>query len=331
MTTFRVQLALRSPLGTPLTADTFFGHICWGIAYDAGAAELRDFLAEMATPDPPLVFSDPLLADHWPMPVLPIPGPDAYQRLFEFTRARAPAGPRAAVHAHDRIRAALRRAWIPHALWPRIAAECDAASIAAALIATPADPEHLVSATMAHNTINRLRGRPLDEGGLFIEELHYPTERARYDVWVRTRYDLDRVRRLFENGLAAGYGRGAGTGAGRLELVALESAELPAPDAANGLVTLGTCAPAEQDPTAGFWKVDVRFGKLGGAWSAGAASDAVFKYPLVLLARGATFRAAPVPPLIGRLVPEMHPGRREVVTCGWTLTLPVRLSPEVAA
>ncbi|MGB9626624.1 MAG: hypothetical protein ACPMAQ_17350 [Phycisphaerae bacterium] len=53
MNTYRLTLTLRSPLGTPLSADTLWGHVCWGIVYHEGPAALQQFLAEMAGPSPP--------------------------------------------------------------------------------------------------------------------------------------------------------------------------------------------------------------------------------------------------------------------------------------
>jgi CRISPR/Cas system CSM-associated protein Csm4 (group 5 of RAMP superfamily) len=132
-------------------------------------------------------------------------------------------------------------------------------------------------------------------------------------------------------GLAGGYGRDAGVGFGRLDVLSVEPAELPTVPQPNAIMTLGTCVPAADDPTEGLWNIDVRHGRLGGAWARMTDPEdqsGVFKYPVVFLGRGAVFRTDQPRPIMGRLVRNVHPTRPEVVTCGYTLTLPVHLSEE---
>jgi CRISPR-associated protein Csm4 len=328
MNTFRVRLTLRSPLGTPLVADTLFGHLCWGIAYHKGPQAVTDFLAGMSGPEPPLVISDPLCADHWPTPALPGLPPDAEDKLLaqlEQTRGSPLA-------AHDHLRELFRRPWLPHEIWSDVSGQLDFAAIIRALLQKdPAPPASLAFATVAHNTINRLSGQTLEEGGFFFDRQEFPTDGSAYDVWVRTSFDADRVSQLFEWGLAGGYGRDGSTGKGRLTVEAVEPLVLPSVDGPNAVMTLGTCAPAAADPADGCWNLDVRHGKLGGPLALHAGEDdqtPVFKKPVVLLARGAIVMTSQPRPIVGRIVKDVHPTRPEVVTCGLTLTLPVRLTEE---
>lgn len=331
MNTYRVTLTLRSALGTPLTADTLFGHLCWGIAYRDGTDALRAFLTAMDADEPPLVISDPLPAGFWPMPSLPLPEPSTDERLLK------QAGGTGSPAAHDRIRGLLKRPWLPHEMWSQVAGRLDAGTIAEALLARqwPEAPS-LQTQTIPHNTVNRLTMHTSTQyedgtsaGGLFFDEPMFPPiVGAVYDVWVRSVDAPQRVREIFESGLAGGYGRDAGTGKGHLTVDGVESAVLPEVEQANAVMTLGTCAPAADDPADGAWTVDVRHGKLGGAWAGSAGDDGVFKRPVILLARGAVFRTDSPRPVIGRIVRGVHPTRSEVVTCGRTLTLPVRLTKE---
>lgn len=331
MNTYRVTLTLRSALGTPLTADTLFGHLCWGIASREGAEVLTAFLAAMESDEPPLVISDPLPAGFWPMPSLPVPEPATHERLLK------QAGGTDSPAAHDRIRSLLRRPWLPHELWSQIADRLDAGTIAQALLDKQwPEPAALREEIMPHNTVNRLTTHTstyyedgTSAGGLFFDEQMFPPGgQAEYDVWVRSVDPPQRVREIFEIGLAGGYGRDAGTGKGHLTVDRVESVSLPQVDQANAVMTLGTCAPAADDPADGVWTIDVRHGKLGGAWAASAGDDGVFKRPVVLLARGAVFRSDRARPVIGRMVRDVHPTRPEVVACGRTLILPVRLTEE---
>lgn len=40
MRSYRVEITPRSPWGTPLQADTLFGHLCWALAYTQGGKAL---------------------------------------------------------------------------------------------------------------------------------------------------------------------------------------------------------------------------------------------------------------------------------------------------
>jgi CRISPR-associated protein Csm4 len=326
MNMLRVALGLRSALGTPLVADTLFGHLCWGLAYHEGDSAVRDFLAATAGPDPPLVISDPLPAKHWPMPVLPPLSHTARETL------RTEYGAADRIEAWDHIREVLRRPWIPHAVWPDIAGNLDAFAVARALLSAQAPaPPSLVETTVAHNTIDRLSGRTLQEGGFFFSRQEFPGPEADFDVWVRSAYAPARVQQLFEWGLEGGYGRDAGTGLGQVAVGSVEPAELPPSERANAIMTLGACVPDATDPTRGFWNIDVRHGKLGGAWAHGQDEEAgtAFKHPVVFLARGAVLCTDDPHPVLGRVVANVHPTRPEVVTCGRTLAVPVRVTPEV--
>ncbi|MFH1749160.1 MAG: hypothetical protein ABIG44_19180 [Planctomycetota bacterium] len=328
MTTLCVRLTLRSPLGTPLGADTLFGHLCWGIVYHEGADALTELLAQMDGPDPPLVISDPLPAGYVPAPVLPPPASESYDKLFA-ELATAGTEP---VTAHDRIRTVSRHAWLPAQSWEQVAAACDAAAVAQAQLAA-GSPEPLlpIPATVAHNTIDRLADRPREPGGLFFEESLYPPHGGcPYDVWVRTSLEARRVEQLFTWALEGGYGRDAGTGKGRLTVDAVAPIELLDVSQPNAVMTLGTCVPAAENPVAGYWNIDVRHGKLGGPWAHDTSADqaGVFKRPVIFLARGAVFHAAEPHPILGRMVHDVHPTRTEVVTYGYTLTLPLRLTEE---
>jgi CRISPR-associated protein Csm4 len=330
MNTYRVRLRLRSALGTPLVADTLFGHLCWGLAYHEGSAAVAGFLQAMAGSEPPLVISDPLPAGHWPMPVLPPLRRQDYARLGERL------GLTDRVALHDYVRALLRRSWISHGVFDRVAPELDSRALAAALAAERSEAVPvLVEGVSAHNTINRYSGRVRDEGGLYFTRQHHVPHETSYDVWARSSWDAKRVRQVFAWGLEGGYGRDAGTGLGQLDVEGVEVAALPIglADRANAVLTLGNCVPAEVDPARGLWNIDVRQGRLGGAWSAAQDEETstAFKYPLVGLARGAVLLSDRFRPTLGRVVRGIHPTRAEVVTCGYTLTLPVCVTQEFCA
>lgn len=319
MTTFRATLRLRSALGTPLAADTLFGHVCWGLAYHEGPEAVAAFLDAMDTPAPPLVFSDPLPAGFWPVPVLP-PMAEA-----DFDAVLARTGPDR-VSAFQRLKSARKRAWLSHAAWEQLQPRLSARALAECLLDAPSPPA-LEAVAVPHATIDRWSGGTLAEHGFHFDRQYFPPGPLDFDLWIATPWSADRVRTLLDRALAGGYGRDASAGRGHITVEAVEPAELPALAESNAVMTLGPCVPAAHDPAVGVWEIDVRIGRLGGPLSVGAA-DTPFKFPLVRLARGAVLLTDAPRPRLGRLVRGIHPTRREVAACGWTLTLPVRLTEE---
>lgn len=327
MTVYRIQLALRSPLGTPLVADTLFGHLCWGIVYHEGQAALRDFLAAMDNDDPPLVISDPLPTSYWPMPVLPSP----LSAEIDEVVAKLDWGNLDVVTRRDRSRELLRRSWVPNESWLGLSSSLSSQSVIEALAASEApQAAEPIAASVPHNTIHRLSGQSLEEGGLHFDRQFFPPAPLGYDVWARTSLTAERLQDLFEWGLESGYGRDGSAGKGHLTVEEVSPCELPTTNDANAVMALGVFAPRRSDPTNGLWNLEIRQGKLGGAFATSTSDDqaGVFKYPVVLLRRGAILLANKPTPTLGRMVRNVHPTRPEIVTYAQTLTLPVRLSQE---
>jgi len=81
MKRYKLRLTLKSRLGTPLTADTLFGHLCWGMLYYEGQAALEKFLDDMQSSQPPLIIGDPCPEGFLPSPILPPARVDEYNRM----------------------------------------------------------------------------------------------------------------------------------------------------------------------------------------------------------------------------------------------------------
>lgn len=330
MNTYRLTLTLRSSLGTPLSADTLWGHICWSIVYHGGPPALRDFLTATRSPPadgPPLLLSDPLPAGFLPRPVLPPLDPAAEDKLVNSLKQHRllPDDP---IDGFDALAAARRQRYIPLDTFAETADDLSAATLIEAIRRNAADqtPAPLVETVVAHNAINRLTNHTLAEGGLFFSPETFSAGPVDFDVWVAGSLAPDRIRELFVWGLEGGYGRDAGTGKGNLAVGEIHPDRPPAARAPNAMMTLGPCAPAAGDPARGYWTVETRFGKLGGAWATqddGGSGAGVFKHPVLFLAAGAVLAGTPRP-FLGRIVPDVHPTRPEVVQYGLALTVPVR-------
>lgn len=331
MNTYKLTLTLQGPLGTPLSADTLWGHLCWGIVYHQGPAALEEFLAATRSPPadgPPLVLSDPLPAGFMPRPILPPPEPAEEDELVDSLVARGLL-PKDLPEQTDKLASLRRRRYVSLEDFRAIIDNLSVTELMRtgcehAGAHRPSVPR-MVTAAVAHNTIDRLTNHTLAEGGLFFSPETFTNGLVDFDVWTASSLDAARVRELFTWGLEGGYGRDASTGKGNLAVGDLTPASLPAAKAPNAMMTLGPCAPAADDPTRGHWTVETRFGKLGGPWATqdDPAGAGVFKHPVIFLAAGAVL-AGPVRPFLGRLVEGVHPGRPEVVQYGLALTVPVR-------
>ena len=348
MKQYRLRLTLLGPLGTGLTGDTLFGHLCWGIVYHAGRAALEDFLARMASAQPPLVIGDPVPAGFLPNPALPPPGQDEredleklclevlqeeHRRRQESLGAGERAGhPPGLPEVHDRLKRLAKAPWVPGEVLADCLDDLRAGTLLKALLQRQrrlgrdsVEPPRLQVRTVMHNTINRFTQHPSTEGGLFaLREYFPPGPRMDFDLYLLSSLPAGRIVELFRWGLAGGYGRDASTGRGRLEVGELDESPWPAASQPNAVLALGTFSPSAHDPAAGTWRLTVRLGKLGGAWSGDPEGpDHPFKYPLTLLCAGAVL-GPPGRPYLGRVVPGVHPIRREVVTCAMAPVLPVR-------
>lgn len=314
METYRVRLKLRAATGTPWHADTVFGHLCWQLRYQEGQAAVEELLELYRLGEPPLVLSDgfPGTPDLLPRPLLPL-------------GARAgTAGPLAAQREEARRQKDARDvAWLTPDEFRRVAA---------GEAVLPA-PKSVPSATgTLKNQINRATattgGADEDAAGHLyeFEELYWPE----VAVYARVAEGcLDLAQRLFAGLAASGYGRRKSIGYGEIESVSWEPCDdFAPPPGANGFVSLSHFVPAGDDPTDGWWRLRMKYGRLG---EAASAETPPFKRPLVQLAPGATFRAEPVRPWYGRLVEGVHPARPEVVQYGLAFAAACIVPPAAAA
>ncbi len=313
MTYYKLTLTLKSPLGTALAADTLFGHLCWGLAMHEGESAISEFLAEMNGDEPPLIISDPFPRQYWPTPTIP------FENQSNEEKSAAKPHDKKKLTKLNWISQNVFHQWINDLRWSTMpdCSECDG-------------PEYL-KASVAHVSINRLTSGPMETNGLFFDNQifvkHPKSDDPQFDVYLLTSLPVDRVRQLFEWGLEGGYGRDSSVGMGHLIIGDISPWTPPTISSANALLTLGPMVPAKNDPTNGFWRVETRFGKLGGplATMDDEQNFQPFKYPLTQIKTGAVFLGANQK-FLGRMVHNIHPQRPEVVQYGYALTLPVRLA-----
>lgn len=312
MAFYRIRLRLESPIATPLHSGTLFGHLCWAWRElePPGGPTLAQWLDGL--PEDPFLISDGLPAGLLPRPLVQ-PRP----------RSGPPAEPGARARFFAELKRRKKAAWIGVEDFLRLRENLNEKTLASV---EPRDGDGgLKEHTSPHNRIDRVSGRTLEEGGLFFltELWPHPEAPAAWDVYVQTSLDRGRVEELFEHVGRSGYGRDATWGRGRFSAEVCEADRRLFEFEGNRRLSLshGSLTPNMRDP---LYRVACHVGRLGNVW---ARSANPFKYPLMLLAPGATFEPADQGPY-GELLGEVtgaapEPGIR-VRHNAWHLTLGYR-------
>lgn len=349
---YDLTLRVQSALGTLLSADTLFGHLCWGLRDHRGQAALEEFLAAYESGSPPLLLSDPTPVGFWPLPHLPRPVPEKHRLLEDYLITQDVA----ALHERMQICPALGRIrtkkpspvdvfdvlkwmntlrWLPHDV---LTATIDQFSMIAInwhfLKNGCGQPTVPCKAIVAHSTINRLSNTTGDEGSLFFtEELHIdPAKPPLFHLLVGSDlYSGNEIREMFDHALSGGYGKYKSRGKGKVVLEAVEPVEIPAARSPNAVMLLSACAPAADDPTEGYWKLHTKAGRLGGDWAVGphpSGKHNPYKKPLTMLTAGSILKTGSPRLFYGRLVAGIHADFPEVRHYGLAPAIPVCLVEE---
>lgn len=294
MRSYRVEITPRSPWGTPLHADTLFGHLCWALVYTQGELALQNFLNEFATATPPLVLSNGFPKGYLPRPVFP-----AITKLQEERDAT------------DRKKlkrvSLLKEEWLLNARDGLSEEKIQEALLDDREQVGEQDPwqEELGY----HNTIDRHTNTVRDEGGFFQSlDLHF--RGLQLNIYVKTDYFSEAaLHELFDVVAKCGFGRDKSTGLGAFRFE-LSLFAFPASSGANAFIALSNFVPAPQDPTDGWYDLMTKFGKLGGDFAIGPSSvegkHNPFKKPLIMLRSGSTFYDSSVREWYGKLVTGVH-------------------------
>jgi len=309
MKLYKAQLRLLSPLGTPLAADTLFGHICWSMAYREGDEKLAKFLRRMDSDAPPLLLSDPFPAGNLPVPVLPL------QHNANDEKDR------------DRYKDLKKIRYISIS---RLAECCKALNSTAILehLSQQIDGKQNEKLFLSpHNHVNRLGGGTVEGGVFFTEDIYPDSGNSLYDIYINSdEYDASQLKMILTDALAGGYGRDKSIGRGVIEVGVVEQAKLPDAENHNAVMLLGPCVPAQTDPTKGFWSIKAKTGRLGGHW---AISEFPFKKTIMMLQAGSILQTDKPNPFYGRIVHNVHPELPKVVHYGLAMVLRVRLQHDI--
>jgi len=326
MKIYRVRLSLDSASLSAWQSDTIFGHLCWTVRYNEGEEALSQFLAPFLAGEPPLILSNGFPGGLLPRPVLPPSAPPGLE-----------------MPKRDQV-AVMRRAregkGIKYVDLDEFNAICQGERV-------PLKPKEarVESRTVLKNQINRLTGTtagPEAEeavgGNLYdLEEAFYLKKNGLIgkkapvpiSIYLKVVNDswAERAKTLFDQMALAGFGAKKSAGYGQFRVESFEPFDgFAVPEGANGFISLSNFVPARDDPVDGHYRTLVKYGKLGEEFASNGAISP-FKFPLLMLAAGATFRDDNPKDYYGRMVAGIHPQVNDIVQYGYAFAVPMILAP----
>ena len=303
MKTFRVTFCLRSAVASAFQADTIFGHLCWAKRYLDGEAALTEFLEWYQIGEPPLLISDGFPGDLLCCPLTPPDEPSGESKTEQ-------------MKAYDKQKELKKIQFLS-------LDEFNQAMYGKGVERAKKDFKLRENVTLK-NQINRLTGTTGGGGNLFeFEETFWGKTPVSIYVKTANGYE-DEAERLFRFVAEQGYGKRKSVGYGEIRSMDYRAFdEFKSPSDANGFVTLSHFVPARTDPREGYWKVLIKYGKLGETY---AIAENPFKRPLVMLAPGSVFRTNGEPKeSYGRLVPDIS-SKPEVVQYAFAFPVPMKIA-----
>ena len=332
MLLYRYKIIPRGAFGTPMRSDTLNGQLLCAAAELDGQEAVAELVAAFETDTPSFVCSSALPEGMLPMPCLPpIPRQEFRARFC------TPEGPfhgdaLLALNAYKTFR---KLAYLPVGVWMEMRGGLsqdtlferwlrDIQADHRAFHPSPAPAESVWQANHveSHNSIDRVTGGVLQEGGLFLSESTFYGSGARLDLYVRTARP-DVFERLLAHISATGFGRDTTTGKGWF---AYERDETFDAAGLNGVGThrmsLSVLSAMDMSEIRGCYRV---FSKSGRVWGALGEGNP-FKKAFLAMEEGSVFERLPSK---GYVLHGLHPNSK-VVQVDWPLTIAFTLSNQEA-
>lgn len=293
MRIYQIKLSTYSGVITPFQVDTIFGHLCWTLAHLEGNQSLQRFLKPFKGGDPPFIISDGFPADLLPKPLSAEFNIDDPQERKEIR--------------------GIEYVSLDDFNCLRKSEKCKL---------RPIDELVIARTTTPHNAINRLTYTALAEGGVYsLEEISIPN----VSIYLKVVSEewKDKVVDLLKKLSKSGYGAKKSIGKGQFSVDSVEEfTKFGDLKNANGFVTLSNFCPKEQDPNEGFYRIFVKYGKLGEEFT---FSGNPFKRPLVMIKSGSVFRTQGTPKeFYGRIIEDgIAPAKPEVIQYAYGFAVPV--------
>ncbi len=310
MKLYRAVIRPVSSFSSALQSDTFFGAFCWSYRYCFGEDALEALLEEMKQNKPEIIFSNAFPHDTLPLP-LGIRDTAVDYRAMEKKEER-----RNAYQNRKKLKAArfVERKWFEKII------RGEFNGFTAGLT-----DDGIREQTVIHNMVSRKAGtvtRTENSGNLYTEDEAFAEAGQTYDLYILSSLEFPVLEEVLKIMCMLGIGKNKSTGKGAFTLVSLDEDELNTyGENANAYLALSNFVPAAEDPTEGWYKTFVKYGKLDREY---ADTEIPFKKPVLFVQAGALFKGRDIRPYYGRCVANIS-ARDGVVTNGYTIAVPMHV------
>lgn len=317
MSIYRYIITPLGPFRTPLRSDTLCGHLICAAATLDGPEGAEALISAFDKGTPPFVLSSAFPEGMLPMPALPPIRRASFKKLAkdwpEFHGEMFPA-----LEAAKRFK---KSAFVPESLLLDDVSPLSQEFLFTKWLEKPdrfsIQGRFHKSGLEPHNSIHRMTGSVLDQGGFYLSEVSWYIAGTRLSLYVRTA-DRAAFERYFGYVADTGYGADRSTGKGHFSFVRDENFDdSPFRKEGNARLSLSVCSAEDISGFSGYYDL---FAKYGKTWS-GFGERNPYKKPFAAFAEGAVFTSMPTS---GFVVRGIHPNP-SIVQVVQPLTLPVRL------
>jgi len=307
MQTYLVTIRPKTSFSTPLHSDTIFGHLCWIYRYVYNKNKLKEKFLHHYETRPNLIVSSGFPTGYLPRPVLP---PLSSSDLEAMINKHFIKKGKHFLHGLDILKKVKKERFIAKEDMEDIRQGISEKAVTEILLCgritnkgEEISHEQLtwVEVTIPHNTISRLSGSVLKEGGFYhSDEMAFKSD---IDIYVKVNpevFDIQTIKTIFETLGEYGFGKDKSTGKGQFEVLDITQEDLP--QEGNAVMSLSYFVPdnALKD---GYYNLFTKFGKLGGHY---AIAEIPFKNPLILMEPGSVFKIEEIRDYYGVVVKNIH-------------------------
>ncbi|MHB8279466.1 MAG: type III-A CRISPR-associated RAMP protein Csm4 [Candidatus Humimicrobiaceae bacterium] len=322
MNDYVLKLKLKSPIITPLDADTLFGHICWAFRYLKGNRFIENFLNEFEE-KPKFLISDGFPEDCLPNPVLPNTGFSEMLEMLKDERISALFGFNKNskkdnfLKLSEEFKIFRKLSLIPKNIFLKTAIGLNEKNLFIEMTKYINEKKKNGEATYSfscnavevmHNAINRLNSSVSGPGQLFSQdEIFYSKDMNKdmqFEIYFKI-FNTEIIKNLkeaFDFICINGYGKDKSTGKGLFEIVEdFKKTEIFSNNNGDYFMSLSPFVPDENfEPL--FYNIKTKFGKVFNDTGEFKGSFNPFKKPLVMLGTGSIFRTKKKEPKIKEFI-----------------------------
>lgn len=288
MVLYKASIMPESAFSSPLQSDTLFGAFCWSYRYLYGECELEKLLQKSINETPQIIFSNAYPENYLPLPMGVY---DTERQPFNMTEMSE------AKKIYQENKKYKKCTLVHKEAFKKIQN-----GIRNGYSQFLSDGQ-VIQVESVHNMVGRADGTvgsTEGSGSLFVMDEFYVSGFKAFDVYILSVLDRDIIWEVLLLMSELGIGAGKSSGKGHFEPVSIdEETELGICHNPNGYMAISNFIPAAADPSDGWYKTFVKYGKLDREYAAGQFP---FKKPLLYIQSGAVFKTSQPKPWYGSCI-----------------------------